>query len=63
LAARAWCISIITSLLIALAIIITMVATIITAEASRYLAGTVVFRKVTKTAHVLVDVSVVIFFG
>jgi hypothetical protein len=53
----------ITSLLIAPVITITMVSTIISSEASRYLAGTVIFRKVAETSPVLVVVSIAIFFG
>jgi hypothetical protein len=54
---------VITSLLITHVITITMVSTIISSEASRYLAGTVIFRKVAETSLVLVVVSIVIVFG
>jgi hypothetical protein len=48
-------------LLIALAIIIAMVSTIVTVEASRYLAETIVFRRAKETSLVLVVVSIAIF--
>jgi phage-related holin len=54
---------VITSLLVAPVVMITLISTIVSSEASRYLVGTVVFRKISKMLPILIAVSVAIFFG
>jgi hypothetical protein len=50
-------------LFITLMAIITMTSTIISSEASRYLAGTIVVHEIAKTSPILIAISIAIFFG
>jgi hypothetical protein len=51
------------ALVIAPLIIITMISSIVSSEASRYLAGSVIIHEVAKMSHVLTVVSVEVFLG
>jgi hypothetical protein len=61
LRARTWFISVIMPLLIAHAIIVVMVTTIITAEASRSFTGTAVFREAAETSSIFIVIPIAIF--
>jgi hypothetical protein len=54
---------VIASLVIAPVMIVTMISSIVSLEASRYLARTVIFRKVAEASPILIAVSIVILFG